>query len=321
MVTAWIWYNYQITIPASNDKSVINFEIKSGQGVNQISHNLYNQGLIRNMFYFEVHAWANNLERNFIAGSHEVSPAMSIKEVTAKLTRVGDSEKAITIIEGWNNKEIAKYLEDQSLFSQQDFLSEVGSNLSSYYEAYDFLADKPQDVDLEGYLFPDTYRVFRNASVSEVFKKMLDNFGQKITEDLRLKIENQKKSIFEVITLASIIEKEVRQPEDMKMVADIFYKRLDAGIALQSDATVNYITGKGTVQPSYEDTKIDNPYNTYKYRGLPPGPIANPGLNAIVAAIEPTANPYYYFLTAKEGEVVYSKTYNEHLQNKAKYLD
>ena len=321
IVTAWIWYNYQITIPASNDKSVIIFEIESGQGVNQISHNLYDQGLIKNMFYFEIHVWLKDLERNFIASSHEISPAMSIKEVTAKLTRAGESEKIITIIEGWNNKEIAEYLEEQDLFSQQDFLSEVGSNLSSYYEAYDFLQDKPQSVDLEGYLFPDTYRVFRNTSVSEVVKKMLDNFEQKLSNEQRASIKEQGKSIFEIITLASIIEKEVRDPEEMKMVADIFYKRLEAGIALQSDATVNYITGKGTVQPTYEDTKIDNPYNTYKYRGLPPGPISNPGLNAIMAAIEPTANQYYYFLTTKEGEVIYSKTYDEHLQNKAKYLD
>ena len=106
------------------------------------------------------------------------------------------------------------------------------------------------------------------------------------------------------------------------MVADIFYKRLDRNIALQSDASVNYITGKGLVQPSLEDTKIDHPYNTYKYRGLPPGPISNPGLNAITAAIYPKENPYYYFLTTKEtGEVIYSLTYDQHLENKAKYLD
>ena len=108
----------------------------------------------------------------------------------------------------------------------------------------------------------------------------------------------------------------------MKIVSGIFRKRLEANIALQSDATVNYVTGKGRIQPTADDLKVDSPYNTYQYRGLPPTPIANPGLNAINAAIYPENNPYYYFLTTKEtGEVIYSRTYDEHLQNKAKYLD
>ena len=149
---------------------------------------------------------------------------------------------------------------------------------------------------------------------------MLDNFSQKLEGNLTSKILAQKKSIFEIITLASIIEKEVRNPEDMKMVADIFYKRLNKGMALQSDATVNYITGKGLLQPTLADTQIDNRYNTYKYPGLSLGPISNPGLSAIIAAIEPNSNPYYYFLTTKDGAVIYSKTYEEHLRNKAKYL-
>ncbi|OGY89834.1 MAG: hypothetical protein A2927_01170 [Candidatus Komeilibacteria bacterium RIFCSPLOWO2_01_FULL_45_10] len=150
---------------------------------------------------------------------------------------------------------------------------------------------------------------------------MLDNFGAKLTQEMRVDIKNAGKSIFEVITLASIIEKEVRTEQDMKMVADIFNKRLEQGIALQSDATVNYVTGKGLVQPTAADIAVDNLYNTYKYRGLPPGPIANPGLKAIKAAIYPTPNQYYYFLTTAEGEVIYSQTYQEHLKNKSVYLN
>lgn len=321
VVTALIWYNYQITAPISNDQSIINFEVIPGEGVSQISQKLTENGLIRSQFYFQVYVWTKDLQRNFIAGVHELSSSMNIKEMASILTQPGSSEYVITIIEGWNNKEIGSYLENQGLFSQQNFFAEVSYNLSKYYEQYDFLSDKPQNVDLEGYLFPDTYRVFKNASPEEVVKKMLDNFDNKFSQDLGSKIQNQGKSIFEIINLASIIEKEVRTVEDMKMVADIFYKRLDKGIALQSDASINYITGKGMVQPSFDDTKIVHPYNTYVYPGLPPGPISNPGLNAIIATIEPTPNPYYYFLTTREGEVIYSKTFAEHSENKAKYLD
>jgi len=313
-------YNYQITVPASSDKSVVSFEIKSGDGVNQISEHLFQAGLIKSKFYFEVYAWAKKWEGRFVAGEHQLSASMNIREITKQLVKFGSTESVITVIEGWNNKEIAAYLQSQNLFSQEEFLVEVGKNLSDYVSRYDFLADKPANIDLEGYLFPDTYRVYKNATPREVTIKILDNFNEKLTEDLRSKIKDQGKSIFEIITLASIIEKEVRNPADMKMVADIFYKRLKDGMALQSDATVNYVTGKGLVQPTAEDLKINNPYNTYIYAGLTPGPISNPGLNAIMAAIEPTPNLYYYFLTTPEGEVIYANTYKEHLQNKARYL-
>lgn len=320
LAAGWVYYNYQITAPVNKDKTEISFEIKSGEGVNQISRNLYKAGLIRGRFYFEVYAWAKHWEGRFVAGIHTLTPSMNIKEITASLIKYGSTESVITIIEGWNNREIAAYLEAQGFFSQTDFLNEVGKNLSSYVQRYGFLADKPGNIDLEGYLFPDTYRVYKNAAPNEAVIKMLDNFNAKITEDLRLKIKNQNKTIFEIITLASIIEKEVRNPEDMRMVADIFYKRLLKGIALQSDATVNYITGKGLTRPTIEDLKVNSLYNTYMYKGLTPGPISNPGINAIIAAIEPTPNQYYYFLTTPEGQVIYSKTYEEHLQNKAKYL-
>ena len=119
--------------------------------------------------------------------------------------------------------------------------------------------------------------------------------------------------------MASIIEKEVPNPDDMKMISDIFYKRLDINMALQSDATINFFTHKGTTRPSLDDLEIKNPYNTYRNSGLPPGPISSPGLSAIEAAIYPKSNSYYYFLTTPKGKVIYSKDYDEHLRNKYKY--
>jgi UPF0755 protein len=320
-LAGFVFYTYQITASVSRDTENVDFIIQPGEGVNQISRNLSDQGLIRSSFYFEVYAWQKNLEHRFKSGVHQLSPSMNIKDIVAKLTTPGGSETNITIIEGWSNKEIADYLEQKELGTADDFLKLVGRNLGSFTADYDFLADKPASADLEGYLFPDTYRIFKNADQAEVVRKMLDNFDLKLTEQMRADIKARGRSVFEVVTLASIIEKEVRDPEDMKKVADIFYKRLEAGIALQSDATVNYVTGNGRVQPTLADTKVDSPYNTYKYRGLPPSPIANPGLNALKAAIYPEANPYYYFLTTPTGEVIYSKTYEEHLENKTRYLD
>jgi len=318
---AWIFYSYQITAPASKDNPNIEFTIEPGWGVNRISQELLNLGLIRNQFYFEVYVWLKDLQRNFQSGKHTISASMNIKEIVNSLIKGGGKEKVITILEGWNNQEIADYLENQNVVDEINFLGLANHKLA-FTDEYTFLNDKPSTASLEGYLFPDTYRVFADATAEEIIQKMLDNFSEKLNNNLRTKIKDQDKTIFEVITLASIIEKEVRKSEDMKMVADIFYKRLASGIALQSDATINYITHKGMIQPTYADTEIDNPYNTYKYRGLTPGPISNPGLNAIMATIEPTANDYYYFLTTKDtGEVIYSKTYEEHLKNKAKYLN
>jgi UPF0755 protein len=185
----------------------------------------------------------------------------------------------------------------------------------------DFLKDAPADADLEGFLFPDTYRVFKNATAEDIVQKLLDNFNDKLTLDLRTDIAKQGKSIFDVITMASIIEKEVKSPEDMKIVSGIFWQRTGDSYPLESCATLAYILGVNKKQYTYEDTKINSPYNTYQNAGLPPGPICNPGLAAIQAAIYPQTTDYHYFLTRPDtGATIFSKTYQEHLRNKAKYL-
>jgi len=184
------------------------------------------------------------------------------------------------------------------------------------------LADAPAGASLEGYLFPNTHFISAETTEEDLVRKLLQDFDVKLSSDLRNEIASQGKTIFETVTLASIIEREVPQDKDKKMIADVFRKRLAIGMALQSDATVNFVTGKNKAQPSLADLAIDSPYNTYKYRGLPPGPISSPGLASIKAVIYPTPNQYYYFLTTlDEGEVIYGVSYEDHLANKAKYLD
>jgi len=131
----------------------------------------------------------------------------------------------------------------------------------------------------------------------------------------------QNRNLFETVILASIIEREALYDEDRAMIADIFLKRLDDNIGLQSDATINYITGKKTTRPTFNDLQVDSPYNTYKYRGLPPGPICNPGLASLKAAVYPQVNDYYYFLTDRDGRAHFGRTYAEHQQNIARYLN
>lgn len=149
---------------------------------------------------------------------------------------------------------------------------------------------------------------------------MLRNFDDKLTPEMRAEIKKQGRTVYQVLTLASIVEKEMFGYESRRQVAGVFYNRLKIGMPLQSDATVNYITGKGMTRPTIADTKIDNRYNTYKYYGLPPGPICNPSIESIKAVIYPASNNYLYFLTTPDNQIIFSKTMDEHLKNQYKYF-
>lgn len=180
---------------------------------------------------------------------------------------------------------------------------------------------KPAGVGLEGYLFPDTYKVWAD----DVLRHLTIKAAGKMSDIITIELSQPKPwpdnlNVHQVLTLASIIEKEVGSEQDRMMAADVFLKRLNIGMALQSDATVNYVTHKGAIRPSFDDISVNNPYNTYRYKGLPPGPIGNPSLLSIKAALNPKSNDYYYFLTTPEGQVIYSKTNKEHEAAKKKYL-
>ena len=322
------WYFFS---PPSADSAEKIFAIQKGEGIHDISQHLKDQNFIRNKFVFEVYVWAKNVRGKFQAGEHKLKQNMSLGEIVSNLISAGETnERDVKILEGWNNREIADYLESESVVNKDVFNDELKKISQS--SDYEFLSDRPAGATLEGYLFPDTYRIYKefpeellngqdenSAVADQLIKKMLDNFDQKLSADLRAEIARQKKTIFEIVTMASIIEKEARG-DDMAVVSDIFWRRIKAGIPLQSDATVNYATGKYETQPSTSDLNIDSPYNTYKYRGLPVGPIGNPSLEAIKAAIYPKANNYWYFLTTDDGKMVYSKTFEEHKANKLKYL-
>ncbi len=332
------FFSYQngISSPADQNGENIVFVVSPGETSEIIAENLKKNKLINSKFYFEVYVWQKGLAEKLQAGEYILNPNMNIKEIASKLVK-GQSlskEREIKIIEGWTIRDIGQYFEREGMFQSEEFLELVGFPLvdyrynkempipKDYSDKFDFLNDKPNYLSLEGYLFPDTYRIFKDASLDDIVVKMLNNLDKKLTKEMREDIKKQGKTIYEIITMASLIQKEVQSEEDMKIVSGIFWDRIKNGQPLESCATLAYILGHNKPQYTLEDTEIDSPYNTYKHKGLPPGPICNPGLQAIKAAIYPTFTDYNYFLTdPKTKKTIFSITYQEHLNNKAKYLD
>jgi len=314
------FYSYQINYPLAKEGKEINFVIESGDTPQKIGKSLKKAEIIKSVFWFRYYLKTKDIADKIIAGTFILSPTMSISEIANKITtlNVVNEEDKIVLIEGWNSKEIGTYLEKKGFCTQKEWF-----NLVQNYKNkdYSFLKNLSATVSLEGYLFPDTYRVYKDANCEDILIKLLDNFEKKISSEMMEEINAQGKSLFEIITMASLIEKEVRSVEDMKIVAGIFWDRIKNKQALQSCASLAYLLGENKSKYSTEDTQIDSPYNTYQNRGLPPGPITNPGLNAIRAAIYPTYTNYNYFLTDPQtGDTIWSRTFEEHKQNKWKYL-
>ena len=321
----WGWNAYCFTQKTGD------FEIKSGESGIAVANNLEGQGFIKSALAYRIYIKFCSPVPKFQAGTYQVEWNRNFNELTTELSAIKIQEVTLTIPEGWDLYDIADFLEENSLVARKDFYLATGVPGEDYRQKFadspsvNWLADfpvlksRPAYISLEGYLFPDTYRLAKNFTAEDLARKMLQNFSRKMAS-LDADIKKSRYSVFEIVTLASIVENEVRTPKNRAMVADIFWRRLAIGMPLQSDATVNYITRKNMASPTFDDTKIDSPYNTYKYRGLPLGPIGNPGLAAINAVLRPELNPYLYFLTTPDGNIYYAKTYEEHLANKRKYL-
>jgi len=328
-------YSKGINKAASEDNIEVKFIISTGDGVKKIRNNLFSKKLIKSKLFFDIYVWRNKLAGDFKAGSYRINTSLNIKDIVEKLTRgqIVVDEQEIKIIEGWTINDIAKYFEDKGIASKKDFFDMVGEQMRSkcdnkklnketyFLDKFLVLTDKPACRSYEGYLFPDTYKVYKNASLENIISKMFSNLERKITPKMLEDIKKQKKSVYEILTMASVIQKEVRGEKDMKIVSGIFWNRMRDHHPLQSCASLAYILGVNKKVYSIADTKINSPYNTYQNVGLPPGPISNPGLKAIEAAIYPTKTDYYFFLSkSSNGETVFSKNLREHNLNKVKYI-
>lgn len=320
----WVLFSLYVPIqpgfiPNSNAPREIDFEVKQGMSLSQVAADLKSQGLIRSRAVFILYVSASGADDSLKAGAYKLSTAYSAGQIAdiiiGGFARSNDYQ--ILLAEGFNVWEIDKRL------------SEYGMAEENYFSQ--------KYIDSEGFLFPDTYRVARpsndsfnlNFIADEVFNKMNKEFKDK-TDEILAGLSEEKKR--QVIIVASMLEKEARLKNDMKLVSGIIWKRLENDWTLSIDATVAY----GACLREFETTKkicdvsqigvgkeikIDGPYNTYTRLGLPPGPIANPGLTAIEAALNPTESPYWYYLSARgTGQIIYSKTGEEHTTNRLKYL-
>ncbi len=312
----YIWQGIYLPKNKSSKKEII-FTIKKGEGGREIATNLENVGLVKVGTLFRVYNIFKGTSGKLQAGEYLLSSSMAIPEITYKFISGDVIKIAITFPEGFTIDEIEGRLFEKGFIEK----SKIKNQKSKIFkQEFKFLESVPDEANLEGFLFPDTYQFINKISAEEIIKIMLENFDNKMKKEMKEEVDRQGKTIFEIITMASMIEKEVKALEDKKIVSGILWKRLENNIPLQVDATISYITGKKGIDISIEETKIDSPYNTYKYRGLPLGPISNPGLESIIAAIYPESSDYWYYLSTPEGETIFSKTLEEHNIAKEKYL-
>jgi len=300
--------------------------IEKGQGGKEIAKILQEREIIKWAPFFRIYVLTMGHQGSLKAGRYELSPSMNIPEIAEKMIKGIVVRKKIIIVEGWNLRDIGRYLENKEVVQAEEFFGLAGdhskaANLLKQGDfEYPFLSDKPDNLGLEGYLFPDTYEILPGEGAEGLIARALDNFNKKVCQKLKEEINSQEKTLFEIITMASLIEKEVREEEDKRLVSGLLWKRIEAGMPLQVDATIAYLTGKRTTKVSKEETQIDSPFNTYKYKGLPAGPICNPGLESIRASLNPQESPYWYYLSTPEGKTIFSRNLQEHNAAKAKYL-
>ena len=299
-------------------ESVI-FEIKKGESNSQIAENLKSREIISGKVYFWIYLKTHRLQNKVYPGQYLLSGNLKIPEIASAITNSKRTYEKVLFREGITAEEMAEELSNHG-FDGKVFLDLVNSPPEEILSLFSVVSGKSKSAALEGYLFPDTYYFSKDATPEGILKKILNNTEIKITADMKNKIRSQERSLFEVLTMASIIEKEVKTDQDRAMVSGIFWNRVEVGQALQSCATLAFILKENKKQYSFEDTRVNSPYNTYINRGLPPGPIGNPGLASIMAAIYPQSTDYNYFLTdPATGKTIYSKTIVEHNANKARY--
>lgn len=304
---------WKIKTPLSSSEEIKIFKVLKGESAEVIAEHLKGSELISNTFLFRLYVFLSLRQYALKSGEYQLSPLMSIRDIADTIAFGGTNEVLVTIPPGFNLKQAEDRLVGAGLTQKNELVNYKFSDTPP-----PLLSDKPKASSLEGYLFPDTYRFFKDSELSDVVSKMISNLDNKLTPDLKLAIKNSSHSTYEILTMASLIEKEVISDADREIVSGILWKRLETGVPLQVDATLVYITGNQEIFQS--DKKINSNYNTYFYRGLPVGPIASPGLSAIKAAIFPKASSYWYYLSARDGRTIFSVTLAEHNRNKLLYL-
>lgn len=326
VMTGWNWVDRHFFAPvAEGDETPVAFTVDSGSSLTKVANNLEAQGLIHNRTVFKYYADFLGYGQKIQAGDYTITKSMGLPEIVELLT-TGDGKpitRNITVIPGWTIEDIANYLTQQKIIASPDeFLSLCRSDrdFSAYYYIADVLASgnaSSRLYVLEGYLAPDTYEIYTDATASDIIKKLLSQTEAVFKTEYHDRADELGMTMDQVITLASMIEKEAKTA-DFAKVSAVFHNRLDAGMTLGSDVTVKYASGVRRMALTNEDLSVNSPYNTYQNKGLPVGPICSPSAAAIQAALYPdeefVREQYLYFCSKdpNTGELHFSKTLEEH---------
>ena len=315
---ALIWvvmsvFYYQGSRPASEDSRTTIFEVQPGMTLKQVALELSKMGLIHSPSAFQAIAYIQDKETQVMVGEFSLSPSMLPTEIIQRITSGKTVPHPITIPEGYRITEIAALLHEQGLADPDTFI-----RLTQDKDLIQSLGI-PTDT-LEGYLFPETYHFSKFTPETKIIRKMIDTFKEQTSKTQLLQIAKESSlSWHQIITLASLIEKETGLDSERKMISSVFHNRLRKNMRLQTDPTVIYAIEKFDGNIRKRDLKIDSPYNTYRYKGLPPGPIASPGIKSIIAAMSPVESDRLYFVSQKNGSHYFSSTLTEHNQAVQKY--
>lgn len=298
------------------------FRVRPGEDTKTIARNLKQQGYIKNASIFSAYTRLTKTARRLRAGNYRLERGMTLPRIAAILASDGalPEDTEVTLPEGLTAEQMGGILDSHNITAKTDFLKLAADPPPDLIGAFPSLVSKPPRLPLEGYLFPDTYRFGRYSAPRAVMERLLRTFEEKTAMEIWSIRPAGKHTLHETLTMASLIEKEVPGTRDRRIVSGILWKRLEIGMPLQVDATVAFTTLKHTTQLSRADLETPSPYNTYLHRGLPPGPIANPGLDAIRAALQPESSDHLYYLSTPTGQTVFSRTLAEHNAAKIRYL-
>lgn len=301
-------YAFSPSAPVSEEREDIYVTVHSGMSADDVADMLEKRGIIRSRLRFWLTAKMNGADSSFKVGTYAFHTNMEPRDVLLALVEGQTVQLRFTIPEGFTVEDIAKRLDAKGIVRGDDFL-----RAAKHYAPYDYIEKSDQArYYAEGFLFPDTYEVDGDVTVDGILSMMSRDFDQRLTPKMRERAKEENLSIYELIILASLVEKEARYAEDRALIAQVFLKRLAIGMPLQSDATLQYLLDAPKEDVTYKDTEMDSPYNTYQYQGLPPGPVANPGTASIEAVLWPANTDYLYFVADREGHNYYSYTYAEH---------
>ncbi len=310
-----VYFDKQVGPVDNNNYNEVLVEIPRGSSTSKIANQLKEENLIKSDLAFLLLNKILKTDGKIKAGVYYLSESMTAEDIIDTLVSgdVVDDSIRFTIPEGFEFRQIVSRLEANGLINKEKFI-EIANNGDFEYK---FLENIPKGENrLEGFLFPDTYKVDKDITEEELIIKMLDRFNQVFSEEYYHRADELNMSIEDIVTLASIIEREAKLDEERALVSSVFHNRIKEDMLIQSCATVQYILGERKENLSNADTAIDSPYNTYKYIGLPPKPIASPGKASIIAALYPESSDYLYFVLGKNGKHIFNKTYTGHLKAK-----